>query len=256
MNDYRECLDEYVGTAPRTTMDIDDLVQRGRRAQRGRRIAAASGGLALTVAATLSAVSVLGPPVRPPRPPAAASAAVSTPAAPETPDERAQRLLAAVKAAIAREEPGVAGLATLRRQMHVCSPGATPPARLAPYDAATFDAACPDDSPLHRLRLENFDWIGQLTIGGVTSAVRIHVGAMPQDDPAGEPELVPGLVGKVPGGGTGMSRTPGVTVLANELAVQVVKPDGTLFFVGHPERHALPWTDLWQSVGVDPALHL
>lgn len=257
MNDYRDTLDEYVGTAPRTAIDIDDLVHRGRRAQRGRRIAAASGGLVLSAVAALSAVSLLGAAASGPGLPVAASAAAATPfTGAETPDERAQRLLEVLKAAITREAPGVTGLETLRRQMHVCSPGATPPARLVPYDAATFDAACPADSALHKLRLENFDWLGQLTVGGVSTAVRLHVGAVPADDPSGEPELMPELVGKVPGGGAGTPRTPGEAVLANELTVQVVKPDGTLFFVGHPEKRTLPWTDLWQAVGRDPALHL
>ncbi|GAA1411128.1 hypothetical protein ACFQZ4_22065 [Catellatospora coxensis] len=257
MNDYRDTLDEYVGTAPRTAIDIDDLVHRGRRAERGRRIAAASGGLVLSAVAALSAVSLLGAVAPGPGLPVAASAAVSTPSTrAETPDERAQRLLEVLQAAIAREAPGVTGLETLRRQMHVCSPGATPPARLVPYDAATFDAACPADSALHRLRLENFDWLGQLTVGGVTTAVRIHVGAVPAEDPSGEPELMPELGRKLPGGGAGVPGAPAVAVMAGDLVVQVVKPDGTLFFVGHPEKRTLPWTELWQAVGVDPALHL
>ncbi|MEU7822053.1 hypothetical protein [Catellatospora sp. NPDC049133] len=257
MNDYRDTLDEYVGTAPRTAIDIDDLVHRGRLAQRGRRIAAASAGLALSAIVTLSAVSLLGTTAPGPQLPVAASAAASTPfAGAETPDERAQRLLDVLKAAITREAPGVTGLETLRRQMHVCSPGATPPVRLAPYDAATFDTVCPADSTLHKLRLENFDWLGQLTVGEVTTTVRIHVGAVPAEDPSGEPELMPELGRKLPGGGAGVPSAPAVAVMSNELTVQVVKPDGTLFFVGHPEKHTLPWTELWQAVGVDPALHL
>ncbi|MEU8003378.1 hypothetical protein AB0B66_19660 [Catellatospora sp. NPDC049111] len=256
MNDYRDTLDEYAGTAPRTAIDIDDLVHRGRRAQRGRRIAAASGGLLLSAAAILSTVSLLGPAAHGPQLPVAASTAASAPASAEMPDQRAQRLLEVLKAAITREAPGVTGLETLRRQMHVCSPGATPPARLAPYDAATFDTACPADSRLHRLRLENFDWLGQLTIGEVTTTVRIHVGAVPAEDPSGEPELMPELGRKLPGGGAGVPSAPAVAVMASEVVVQAVKPDGTLFFVGHPEKHTLPWIELWKAVAVDPALHL
>ncbi|WP_144121678.1 hypothetical protein [Catellatospora sichuanensis] len=253
MNDYRNTMEEYVGTAPRTAIDVDELVVRGRRAQRGRRLAAATGGLALSAVAALSAVSLLGATAGGPQPPAVASAAASTTA--ETPDQTAQRLLEVLKAAISREAPGVTGLETLQRQMHQCRPDAIPPARLVPYDAATFDTACPADSPLHQLREQNFDWLGQITVGEVTASVRIHVGRVPVIDPPGEqPDQRPELVGKAPGGGTGAPpASPGITVLANELVVEVVKPDGTDFFVGHPEKHPLLLADLWQAVGRDRA---
>ncbi|WP_155374004.1 hypothetical protein [Catellatospora vulcania] len=255
MNDYRNTMEEYVGTAPRTAIDVDDLVVRGRRAQRGRRLAAATGGLALSAVAALSAVSLLGAPGAGPQVPAVASVAASTTA--ETPDQTAQRLLAVLKTAISREAPGATGLETLQRQMHQCQPDAVPSARLVPYDAATFDTACPADSPLHQLREQNFDWLGQITVGDVTASVRIHVGRVPVIDPPGEqPEQRPELAGKTPGGEGVPATSPGVMVQANDVVVEVVKPDGTDFFVGHPEKQPLLLAELWQAVGLDPELHL
>lgn len=254
MNDYRRSMDEYVGTAPRTSIDVDELVGRGRRAQRGRRLAAATGGLALSAAAALAAVNVLPAPDPGPGqglPVAAASARPS--------EVTAQRLLTVLKAALVREAPGVTGLATLHRQMYACLPGsgAPPDARLVPYDAATFDTACPAGSLFHAERERQFDWIGVLTVRATTVEVRFHVGRADGAAEGGGAPASPGFRQQSNVSGDQLSTGPnGERIRVNEVLVQVIKRDGTGFLAVNPEKRALPLTELWTAIGLDPALRL
>ncbi|GAA1385725.1 hypothetical protein [Catellatospora chokoriensis] len=258
MNEYRDTMDEYVGTAPHTAIDIDELVGRGRRAQLGRRLAVASGGLALSAVAAVSALSLFGAmtpapgPLTPAVTSAAASAAVS-PAA-ETQEQTAARLQSVLKAAIAREMPGVTGLETLQRQMHRCITGG---AELVPYDAATYDTACPAGTGFHDYRNTNFTWRAQLTVGNETTSVRILVTRGEFYDPWGPPVNDTDAEERrlAEEAGRGPTRGPdGEAVYRHAGGVRVNKPSGVHYMVTQDRKRLMSLTDAWVAVGLDPAL--
>lgn len=250
MNDYRDSMDEYVGTAPRTEIDIDELVGRGGRAQRRRRLAAASGGLALSAVAAVSAMSLLGGATAAPVPLAPASSAPATAApAVETPEQQAARNLEVLKAAIVREFPGVTGVETLRRQMHYCG-GAE--VELVPYDAATFDTACPAGSVYHAWRNRVFTYRGTLTVGGVTVGVRLNYGRATAADMYTEPFLATKGERQL----IGRKDTPGGRdVLAPEAVFHRIADRTALMLLIGRRVPQLP-VETWSRVAADPGLHL
>jgi hypothetical protein len=180
MNGYKEIMDEYVGDPPRTTIDIDELVLRGRRSVRSRRIGAASGALAFFAVAAIAAGSVLaGPAAAPPTPATTSPSAAPRPSA--SPVDRADRLLAAVRAAIAREAPQVTGLETLVRQMDECELVRLASGRLVPkdgfikqvpYDASRVQQACP---PQWGNAPDDYYWTGRFGKDGKVYVANIHV---------------------------------------------------------------------------------
>jgi len=125
----QQLFDELTTNAPPSTVDIDAIVARERRAMRRRRIAGTG--------ATALAVAVLGLLIQvDPRPPEAPPAAESTPSV-ETVQDTASRLTDALRYAVSREAPtaelssvdGGAG-APLEVSYQVC--GAAEPPRTLP----------------------------------------------------------------------------------------------------------------------------
>ena len=116
----RQTLDDYIGPSPLTRIDIDDIVRRGRRKRRRhQRVAACATGMSVLGLMALS-VAILPGAGNQVAPPHASASASLTPRAGE-----ADRLLAALKAAIAREAPQVSGLEGLRRDVLQCGKDAS-----------------------------------------------------------------------------------------------------------------------------------
>ena len=99
----RTLFDDAIGVAPPSTVDVDLVVERRRRADRYRRA-----GLAVTAVAGIAGIVVgLGAigAVTADRGPAGQAASVPAPAG-ETPAETAARLTAALRAVVAEKAPG------------------------------------------------------------------------------------------------------------------------------------------------------
>ncbi|SCG57732.1 hypothetical protein GA0070609_3346 [Micromonospora echinaurantiaca] len=265
MNDYRKTFEEYVADSPRTSINIDDLVTRGRRSQLRRRLAVSSGALGLLAVAVLLGVSALKPSAGPPLPPAANSSASIVASESAASADPADRLLTALKSAFAREAPNVSGFDTLQRQMHKCNPDNPAVSQLVPYDAARLDEACPPDS-LHR-KGEYYAWRGTLTSPTGVYNVRLTIARTTHYDPATPPEDETGANERRIAAEQGDSprRGPnGENILAKPYLLNMSKPDGTGIFIACEDKNGGPGAgerspftaDQLTAVGLDPALHL
>src|SRR5215831_7026652 len=108
----RHSLDQAIGAAPVSTVDVDQIVARARRRGLQRRVAAAAGGTAVVAAAVVAALA-LSTPGGPARGsgqyvvrPGSASVAAPTRAG-ETTDQAKQRLSAALARGLTAALPGV-----------------------------------------------------------------------------------------------------------------------------------------------------
>ncbi|MDO3703321.1 hypothetical protein Q3W71_16745 [Micromonospora sp. C28SCA-DRY-2] len=258
MNEYRKTLDEYVGDSPRTAIDIDDLVRRGRRGQRRRRLAVGSGALGLLAVSALLGASTLKPSTGGP---AAATASASIAAA-----DPAERLLRALTSAFAREAPNVGGFDTLQRQMHKCDTENPSSSQLVPYDAARLDQSCPGSPDSGG---ESYIWRGTLTSSAGVYDVRVDIirTTHHEPEPAARPDNGTDAI---------MHRSPeaysdrpqrgpnGEWILAKPYVLKMSKPDGTGIFIACHDPNAGPdsgthgpfTAEQLIAVGLDPALRL
>lgn len=265
MNDYRETFEEYVADSPRTSINIDDLVMRGRRFQRRRRLAVSSGALGLLAVAVLLGVSVLKPSTSAPLPAAANASASVVAAESPPPADQADRLLTTLKSAFAREAPNVGGFDTLQRQMHKCSIENPAISELVPYNPARVDESCPPGSP-HR-KEEYYTWKGTLASSTGVYNVRLSITRTNHYDPAAAPEnendanerRIAAEQGDSPKRGPN-----GENILAKPYLLNMSKPDGTGIFIACEDKNGGPGpgirspftADQLTAVGLDPALHL
>lgn len=106
----KQAFEDYIGTSPAHRIDVDAIFHKGRRVRRRRRILAGGSAFGIVAITAIGAAALPTAPAADPAPAASRSAAASpspSPALTET-----DRLLAALKAAIAREAPQITGLDT------------------------------------------------------------------------------------------------------------------------------------------------
>ncbi|XVU27355.1 hypothetical protein ACQPZJ_10030 [Actinoplanes sp. CA-054009] len=111
----QDLLDELIGVAPPSRVDVGAVITRTRRRQRRRRLAA-GGSAAAAVVAVLSGIALTGGPSAPPPPSTSAASASAAPPA-------LRQLRDAVEEATAAEAPGTAW--TYFPELTVVAPGAT-----------------------------------------------------------------------------------------------------------------------------------
>ncbi|BCJ71296.1 hypothetical protein CS0771_08400 [Catellatospora sp. IY07-71] len=255
MNDLRVQLDDYLGEPPRTTVDVDDLVRRGRRSARSRRLGSLAGVVALCALATTGLLVLRqGPP---------------------SPADDPDRLLAAVKAVLTRVAPQVTNLDSLQRKMARCTvdaQGRVTAVEFVPYDAARVSRECQHpgwagDGALH--------WTGQLWRTGTVSNVRISIGrtaaldprvTVPEQSGAFRPFWSPQWSTRaelaIAHGPSQVSGPSGEWLLTDGRRLLVERPDGTGVLLDLEEPYELFLNGYFPvyekddllSIGLDPAL--
>ncbi|MBV1849893.1 hypothetical protein [Catellatospora tritici] len=215
MNDLHDRLDDYLGASPATTIDLDRIVNRGRRARRMR--VAGVLGAAAAVCAVVAITAAMRPVALRPDPAASTPAPVVSSAAPLP---TADRLLAAVREAVTEAAPEVGGLDTFQRQMRKCD---VHPGRMVPYDEQTRAQACPRDMQYP----EQYHWEGRLTRDGKTYRVAVSIGPVVYrapsppsiDDTDAQADVANGTAPRLGPNGESVQVFPDV--------LRVEKPDGT-----------------------------
>jgi len=257
----RETFEEYIGLSPQTRIDIDEVLRRSRRIRRRRRlqgVAACLTGLAVLGVVVLS-VAIL--PRKGSQQPPPAVAASTTPQVSD-----ADRLLAALKAAIAREAPQVSGLDGLDRYVLQCAKGNY---RKVPAGPGVKAVPCPTQSG--RPGILDIDrqylWRGRLTSPTGTYIVDITISPTTYYDPSAPPvDATDAEERRIAAEqGEAAERGPnGESILATNYLLNVAKPDGTGILIkawDADEKGAYmtrsPFTAAQlKAIGGDPALHI
>ncbi|NUT32448.1 MAG: hypothetical protein HOV79_05165 [Hamadaea sp.] len=190
----RQELEEFIGPSPAHRIDIDAIARRGRRVRR-RRKAVAGGGAFGVVALTAIGVAIL--PYGPAAGPAPAASASASPSASPSPAlTEADRLLAAVTAAIHKETPQITGLDTFQRLVRQCmeTPDGKkgPVHRVVPAGPGVEPIPCPAASgqPPEDLSRE-YLWRGMLTSGGRQYTITVTMGPVRAPRFPGSPSGAP-----------------------------------------------------------------
>jgi hypothetical protein len=262
----RETFEDYIGLSPQTRIDIDDVVRRSRRILRRRQsVAACVTGL------TVLGVAVLSVAVPPGGGSQSSPSTAVSPASPRPQAGEPDRLLAALKAAIAHAAPQVRGVDKLDRYVLQCVKGAVLLWDYVPADEGVNPLPCPTPSgkPLtnHNDLARQYVWRGQLTSPTGTYVVHINIAPTVYHDPAAPPvnatdadeRRIAREQGDAPERGPN-----GENIRVTNYLLNMSKPDGTNILIKAWDTNKKgayltrsPFTaKQLTAIGLDPALHL
>jgi hypothetical protein len=257
----RETLDEFIGAGAVSRVDVEAIMRRSRVIRRRRRVATACATGLAVVGVTALTVAVAPGPQAAPGPASTAGTGTASP----QPAQR-ERLLAALKAAIAREAPNVTGLDTFEPYVHVCIPGRLPDlaARVPQREAATHPP-CP--SPPRWDDTRHHMWEGRLTSPTGTYVVSVSIGPGVHVDPSAPASTEGGLAEQriAAEAGQGPVRGPnGESILVRDALLNMTKPDGTGIMITTRDVNQVgayltrgPFTrDQLTAIGLDRDLHV
>jgi hypothetical protein len=253
----REVLDDCIGPVPASRIDIDELLRRGHRIRRRRQgVVAGVAGLAVLGVVAAAVVILPGGSGRP-------SPATTPTASPSVQAAEPDRLLAALKAAIAREAPQVSGLDGLQRYVEQCTDGGLlGSTEFVPAGQGVKASPCPSQ-PVE----VHYRWQGKLTAPTGKYVLRIDIiptayydpGAAPVNSTDADERRIAEDHGDAP------KRGPhGESILVERYALNLAKPDGTgvliqVWDTKHTGAYLTrsPFTAAQlTAIGLDPALHL
>lgn len=226
----KQQFDSYIGAVPPSRLDLDELAGRARTVRRRRRFAAVAGVAAGVVVAVLASAVVTGDRVaNPPAPPLASHSAtpVASPS-PTGPEATAQRLLAALTAAIKARATDVTGVETLRQYLPRCTE--SPVFQWVPAGPGVTAAPCVDNGHLFPDPARLFRWKAMLSSGAGTYDVAFTIFRSVYYDPSAPPLNAEDAAERriAAEQGSAPERGPdGSSILASANFLNMVKPDGT-----------------------------
>ncbi len=261
--EFDEYIDEYIGRAPVSRIDLDELVRQAhgvRRRRRATRVGIVAVAVVAAVAAGGLAAAGFNGAARVPAGTPVSVTPAATPSPTTPPDvATAARLLAAFQAAVRAQAPDVGGLDTLTRQYLSCSDGGEGvSATVRPTAPATCMHANQTD-----FNTDRYQWSGQLTSPAGTFSIRFYVSRSVYYDPSAPPinaEDAAERAAAVANGDAPVRGPDGESILVARGLLNLTKPDATNVVISCFDSAGVvgcPLTrDQLIAVGLSPGLHL